>query len=53
MLASKCLIINTKNKQTLPQFFNFLVDELGKLRRHHWKENLKISKLAKFESDTS
>ena len=29
------------------------MDELGKLHRHHWKENLKISKLAKFESDTS
>ena len=34
-------------------FSTFLADELGKLRRHHWKENLKISKLAKFESDTS
>ena len=25
------------------------MDELGKIRRHHWKECLKISKIAKFE----
>ena len=29
------------------------MDKLGKIRRHHWKECLKISKIAKFESDTS
>ena len=27
------------------------MDKLGKIRRHHWKERLKISKSAKFESD--
>ena len=26
---------------------------LRKIRRHHWKKRLKISKNAKFESDTS
>ena len=29
------------------------MDQFGKIRRHHWKELLKISKIAKFESDTS
>ena len=24
---------------------------MDKIRRHHWKENLKIGKIAKFESD--
>ena len=27
--------------------------QLGKIRRHHWKERFRINKLAKFESDTS
>ena len=27
------------------------MDKLGIIRRHHWKERLKISKAAKFESD--
>ena len=27
------------------------MDKLGKIRRHHWKERLKISKSTKFESD--
>ena len=26
-------------------------DKFGKTRRHHWKERLTISKIAKFESD--
>ena len=34
-------------------FFNFWQNKLGKIRRHHWKENLNISNIAKFESDTS
>ena len=29
------------------------MDQLGKIRRHHWKERLDISNNAKFESDTS
>ena len=29
------------------------MDQLGKIRRQHWKERLKLSKTAKFESDTS
>ena len=27
------------------------MDKFGKTRRHHWKQRLKISKTAKFESD--
>ena len=27
------------------------MDKLEKIRRHHWKERVKSSKLAKFESD--
>ena len=26
------------------------MDKLGKIHGHHWKERLKISKIAKFES---
>ena len=29
------------------------MDQFGKIRRHHWKERLKISRIGKFESDTS
>ena len=29
------------------------MDKLKKIRWHHWKERLKTSKIAKFESDTS
>ena len=29
------------------------MDKLGKISRHHWKEPVKISELAKFESDKS
>ena len=29
------------------------MDQLGKIRRHHWKERLNISNNAKSESDTS
>ena len=34
-------------------FLTFGMDRLGKIRRHQWKERLKISKLAKIESDSS
>ena len=34
-------------------FSTFQMDQLGEIRRHHWKERLKISKIAKFESYTS
>ena len=34
-----------------PFFSTFDMDKLGKIRRHHWKERLKINKIAKFESD--
>ena len=27
------------------------MDKLGIIRQHHWKERLKISKIAKFKSD--
>ena len=29
------------------------MDKLGKISQHQWKEGLNISKIAKFESDTS
>ena len=32
-------------------FSTFDMDKLGTNRRHHWKKLLKISKIAKFESD--
>ena len=32
-------------------FFQLLTWQVGKIRRHHWKELLKISKIAKFECD--
>ena len=32
-------------------FSTFDMYKLGKIRRHHWKERLKISIIAKFESD--
>ena len=32
-------------------FLPFDMDKLGIIRRHHWKERLKSSKAAKFESD--
>ena len=33
-------------------FSTFDMDQSRKILRHHWKERIKISKLAKFESDT-
>ena len=32
-------------------YSTFYMDKLTKIYRHRWKENLKISNLAKFESD--
>ena len=29
------------------------MDKFGKICRHHWKERLNVSNIAKFESDTS
>ena len=34
-------------------FATFVLDQSGKICLQHWKERLKISKIAKFESDTS
>ena len=34
-------------------FSTFDLDQLGKIRRLHWNERLKISKIAKSESETS
>ena len=38
-----------QNRPTV--FSTFGMDKLRKIRRHHWKERLKISKIAKFQSD--
>ena len=40
-------------KDLFTVFSTFYVDQLEKIRRYHWNERLKISKIAKFESDTS
>ena len=46
--------MSTNDKWTLFTVFStFDMDQLGKIRRHHWKERLNISNNAKFESDTS
>jgi len=45
-----------RKKQTLPRWIfsaTSNMDQLVWIRRHHYKERLKITKLAKFESDTS
>ena len=34
-------------------FSTFQMDHLGRIHQLHWKERLQISKIAKFESDTS
>ena len=34
-------------------FSTFDMDKLGKIRRHHRQERLTISKIAKYECDTS
>ena len=45
---------NINHKKTLSRFFStFDMYKLGKIRQHHWKDGLKISKTVKFESDTS
>ena len=41
-----------KERELSTVFFStFDVDKLGKIRRYHWKQSLKISEIAKFESD--
>ena len=50
-LKTKGNKILTKNKiDTSTVFSTFDMDKLEKIRRHHWKERLKISKITKFES---
>ena len=54
-------LIASLSKQQLMQyidlstvFLTFEMDQLGKIRQHHWKKHLKISKFAKCDkSDTS
>ena len=52
-LSSQSQVSGYIRKENFPQFFfsTFDMDRLGKTRRHHWKQRLKISKTAKFESD--
>jgi len=49
--ALKAALSNRRPSNTV--FSTLQMDQLGKIRRHHWKERLKISKIAQFESDTS
>ena len=52
-LSSQSQVSGYIRKENFPQFFfsTFDVDKLGKIRRYHWKKSLKISEIAKFESD--
>ena len=52
-LSSESQVSGYIRKENFPQFFfsTFDVDKLGKIRRYHWKKSLKISEIAKFESD--
>lgn len=43
----------TQSIDTSTFFSTFDMDKSENIRRHHCKELLKISKIAKFESDTS
>ena len=50
-----CLIHDQSRKEqrleTLPRFLTIAWDQVAKIRQHSWKERLKISIVAKFESD--
>ena len=52
-LSSESQVSGYIRKENFPHFFfsTFDVDKLGKIRRYHWKKSLKISEIAKFESD--
>ena len=52
-LSSESQVSGYIRKENFPQFFfsTFDVDKLGKIRRYHWKQSIKISEIAKFESD--
>ena len=52
-LSSQSQVSGYIRKENFPQFFfsTFDGDKLGKIRRYYWKESLKISEIAKFESD--
>ena len=53
-LSSESQVSGYIRKENFPQFFffsTFDVDKLGKIRRYHWKQSLKICEIAKFESD--
>ena len=45
------IFFNTNRPFQVFFFSTFDTDKLGTNRRHHWKKLLKISKIAKFESD--
>ena len=46
-------IIRTVKMDLFTVFSTFYIDQLRKIRWHHWKKRLKISKSAKVKSDTS
>ena len=54
-ITNMCLIHDQSRKEqrleTLPRFLTIAWDQLAKIRQHSWKERLKISIVAKFESD--
>ena len=51
-LSSQSQVGGYIRKELSTVFFStFDMDKLGKTLRHHWKQRLKISKTAKFDSD--
>ena len=44
-------IVTQRNRHFHGFFSTFDMDPFGKICRHHWKERLKINKIAKFEND--
>ena len=55
LVHARVLVYNLKVSIKDPStvFLTFDRDKLGQIRRHHWKQRLKISTIAKFENDTS
>ena len=43
IMVSVCLYLMRRRKR-IPLYLTFNMDKLGKMRRHYWKESLKMSK---------
>ena len=49
-LANIALKLEGRGRIDISTVFN--MDQLGKIRQHHWKERLELVKFAKFKSNT-